>query len=126
MNIRTATLADLPRVMQIVRATVDAMRVYGNDQWDDRYPAEARFRRDVEAASLFVAERDGAVVGFITVDQDEPEGYAPLAWTRDGNGSMVIHRFAVAPAAQKGGVASGLERHACELARAKHIRHMMV
>src|SRR3954471_18544610 len=80
MHIRTATIADLSRVMAIVRATVDAMGVYGNDQWDDTYPDEARFRRDVDAAALLVAERDGQVIGFITVDQDEPDGYRPLTW----------------------------------------------
>src|SRR3954465_6346175 len=124
MNIRTATLADLPHVMAIVRATVDAMRVYGNDQWDNAYPDEARFRRDVDAESLFIAERDGRVIGFITVDQDEPDAYPPLTWKNDGGGLMVIHRFAIAPDAQKGGVASALERHACDLARKRGVSHM--
>jgi GNAT superfamily N-acetyltransferase len=125
-TIRTATASDLPRVMAIVRATVNAMRVYGNDQWDDRYPDESRFRRDVDAAPLFVAERDGVVIGFITVDQDESDGYARLVWTNDGDGSTIIHRFAVAPEAQKAGVASALERFACDLARQRGIQHMKV
>jgi GNAT superfamily N-acetyltransferase len=126
MKIRVASLTDLPRVMAIVRATVDGMRVYGNDQWDDCYPDESRFRRDVEAGSLFVAELDLLVIGFITVDQDEPDGYAPLTWQNDGGGSMIIHRFAIAPEAQKGGVASALEHFACDRARRQNISHMKV
>jgi predicted N-acetyltransferase YhbS len=126
MRIRTATPADLPRVMASVRATVEAMRVYGNDQWDDRHPDEARFRRDVDAVSLFVAERDGQLIGFITFDQDEPEGYASLAWNSDRQAAIVIHRFAVAPKSQMAGVASALERHACELARRRGLGHSKV
>jgi GNAT superfamily N-acetyltransferase len=123
--IRHATLDDLDVVMAIVRETVEEMAAYGNDQWDAAYPDDARFLQDIENETLFVAEDDGVVLGFITVDQDEPGGYRGLPWRSD-EPCLVVHRFAVAGQSRNRGVASFLEAAVCRMAQERQIRLIKV
>jgi len=46
--IRLAHATDLPVLMALVRRVVPPMRAAGNLQWDDDYPNEAVFTRDIE------------------------------------------------------------------------------
>lgn len=108
MNVRRASLDDLETVTAVVRETVEEMAAYGNDQWDASYPDEDRFRQDVANGALLLAEEDGGVAGFITVDREEPKGYEGLPWS-DAEQCLVIHRFAVARRSRGRGVASFLE-----------------
>jgi len=112
--------------MEIVAGVVAEMKTLGNLQWDETYPDRARFARDIDNGSLFVAcsspldeavgEVDSrSVIGFITVDQDEPPGYLGLPWTDRGD-FLVIHRFAVDGDWRGAGVATTLEAFVCNLA----------
>jgi len=48
MLLRQATLADIPALMSLVRRVVPLMRAAGNLQWDDHYPNEHIFERDID------------------------------------------------------------------------------
>ena len=101
--------------MAIVAGVVAEMNNVGNYQWDESYPDRARFARDVDNGSLYVAEDAGLVVGFVTVDEVEPDGYQGLPWT-PSVGFLVIHRFAVDGHQRSKGVATVLEEFACRMA----------
>jgi len=111
--------------MVIVAGVVAEMKVVGNHQWDESYPDRARFARDVDNGSLFVADDAGDVIGFVTVDHDEPPGYDGLRWSDRGD-ALVIHRLAVDPKRRAAGVATTLEAFVCGAARQLGIMHLKI
>lgn len=118
-EIRLAQLADLDAVLAIVAETVVQMKAEGSDQWDAAYPDRDRFQQDVGNTSLYVADFQGEVVGFVVADQEQPEEYAPLPWSPGE--CLVLHRSAIALSHRRQGLASMLEAFVCGLARSQGI-----
>ena len=54
MRIRPATNEDLPALMALMRRIVPLMLAAGNLQWDDSYPNESVFQRDIDLGQLWV------------------------------------------------------------------------
>ena len=125
MQLRLATLQDVPAIVALVRAVVPAMNAAGNYQWTDSYPNAEVFEQDIANRELWVAQPDPhlagqpgsplAAVAAFTAEQ-EPE-YAQLGWNLD-EPALVIHRLAVAPAFQGQGLAAALMQHAEVVGRA--------
>jgi ribosomal protein S18 acetylase RimI-like enzyme len=115
MRIRLATQYDLPALMALVRRVVPLMLATGNRQWDEGYPNESVFERDIALRQLWVAEAEDSIAGVaaLTVDQ-EPE-YAQADWDMNAK-ALVVHRLAVDPAFRGAGVASALMQKAEEVA----------
>ncbi|WP_031547184.1 GNAT family N-acetyltransferase [Salinicoccus luteus] len=105
MGIRKAVHEDLERVMEIKEKVVPLMVGAGNTQWSEAYPNQNRFSRDVEAGSLYVYEEDGALDGFVVVDDDHPEQYDRIDWEVPRTESKAMHRMAVDPSRQGRGIA---------------------
>lgn len=117
-TLRPATAADLPAVLALIRAVVPLMRAAGNQQWTSDYPNETAFRQDLAAGHLWVAELGGELAGVaaLTRNAQDPE-YAQADWDAAAP-AVVVHRLAVAPAAQGRGVAQALLAQAERLAEA--------
>ena len=115
MRIRLATQYDLPALMALVRRVVPLMLATGNRQWDEGYPNESVFERDIALEQLWVADAEDSIAGVaaLTVDQ-EPE-YAQADWDMNAK-ALVVHRLAVDPAFRGAGVASALMQKAEEVA----------
>lgn len=98
-SIRPATIADLPRILEIYEDARAFMRRTGNpNQWWDYHPAESILREDIPKRQLYVCEQGGnigAVFAYI-------QGTDPTYLVIDGDGWLnddpygVIHRIAVA------------------------------
>ena len=71
--IRKAEVRDLDRIMEIIKATIEEMKKYGNTQWDENYPQKNDFIGDVESESLYVSEENGELYGFICANFVEPD-----------------------------------------------------
>ncbi|MEM9212849.1 MAG: GNAT family N-acetyltransferase [Cyanobacteria bacterium P01_F01_bin.150] len=131
MNILPGTITDIDAVLTIVQETVTEMKTYGNNQWDETYPKRDRFIQDVDNQALYIAkdQKNGSTLsnamGFIVVDNEEPDGYDAMAWRSD-RPFLVIHRFAVSIHNRNQGVASALESFACQLAQAQNITYIKV
>jgi ribosomal protein S18 acetylase RimI-like enzyme len=111
MQIRLATQDDLPALMALVRRVVPLMIAAGNRQWDEHYPNESVFERDIALAQLWVAEVDGAIAGVSALTMDQEPEYAQVGWDPDTK-AIVVHRLAVDPAFRGAGVASALMQQA--------------
>jgi hypothetical protein len=61
MRIRLATQYDLPALMALVRRVVPLMLATGNRQWDEGYPNESVFERDIALRQLWVAEAEDSI-----------------------------------------------------------------
>lgn len=99
---------DLPVIMEIVKKTLIIMEQEGNDQWSDKYPNEAVFRKDIESNTLYVAIIDDKVAASITIDQVGGKNYDKIAWSYTDREFMIIHRLVVDPDIRGGGIASKL------------------
>jgi len=122
MVIRLATPQDVPQVMAIVARCVSDMRAHGVDQWDDLYPNEEVFREDVRSRSLFLAERDGACVAAVALNDVQPEQYRSVAWRSTDGPALVVHRLCVHPDCQRQGLGVRLMEFAEQFARRRGFR----
>jgi ribosomal protein S18 acetylase RimI-like enzyme len=115
MQIRLATQDDLPALMALVRRVVPLMLAAGNRQWDEGYPNNPVFQRDIALAQLWVAEVDGGLAGVAALTMDQEPEYAQAEWDMSAK-ALVVHRLAVDPAFRGAGVASCLMHKAEEVA----------
>jgi ribosomal protein S18 acetylase RimI-like enzyme len=85
-----------------------ALEVQGIHQWDDVYPARETVANDVRRGALFVLEdADGNAVACVSLDDQQSEEYASLAWT-GSEPALVVHRLCVDPGFQGRGYARQL------------------
>ncbi len=125
MQVRLATLADVPAIMALVRRVVPLMRAAGNLQWDDVYPNAEVFSRDVQLEQLWVAELEGHIAGVAAITIDQEPAYAAVGWDINEL-AIVVHRLAVDPAFQGRGVAVALMQQAEVVARQRGTRILRV
>ena len=73
-NIRPATFADLPRILEIYQAAREFMRQNGNpNQWWDYHPAEAVLQADIPKQQLYVCvEGDEILASFAYIQGVDP------------------------------------------------------
>jgi ribosomal protein S18 acetylase RimI-like enzyme len=115
MRIRLATQDDLPGLMALVQRVVPLMLAAGNRQWDEGYPNESVFQRDIALEQLWVAEAEDGIAGVAALTMDQEPEYAQADWDMSAK-ALVVHRLAVDPAYRGAGVASALMQKAEEVA----------
>jgi ribosomal protein S18 acetylase RimI-like enzyme len=115
MQIRLATKDDLPSLMALVRRVVPLMRATGNLQWDETYPNEAVFQRDIELDQLWVVTVEGSIAAVAAVTMDQEPDYTQVGWDIE-EPAIVVHRLAVDPAFRGQGAAGALMQKAEEVA----------
>lgn len=91
------------------------MRASGNLQWDENYPDEAVFLRDISLKQLWLAEIDAETAGLAAITMDQEPDYAQVGWDIE-EPAIVVHRIAVDPAFRGAGVATALMEKAKEVA----------
>ena len=107
MNIRLATLADIPAIMQIIKNVVPLMIAAGNLQWDGKYPNPEVFERDISLGQLWVADIEGKIAGVAALTTDQEAEYAEIGWDIN-KAAIVTHRLAVSPHYTGKGIARAL------------------
>lgn len=94
---------DLDEVMEIYREASERMAQKKIPQWQDNYPNEESFLRDIEAGNSFVFYEDGEIVATAMVDTRGDRSYEDIydgQWLND-RPYGVIHRIAVKQASCK-------------------------
>jgi ribosomal protein S18 acetylase RimI-like enzyme len=115
MRIRLATHQDLAALMALVRRVVPLMRSAGNLQWDESYPNEGVFERDIDLKQLWIAEIGPDIAGIAAITMDQEPDYAQVGWDIS-EPAIVVHRLAVDPSFRGAGVASSLMQTAEQIA----------
>jgi len=121
--IRKAVLEDVREIMKIIRTTIAEMHSYNNYQWDENYPQEQDFIRDISQGTLYVLLRDGKLAAFVCVNQVEPVEYRGLNWSLREE-AMVIHRMSVDPEYRRKGIGKELLKFAEDLADRNCYRYL--
>jgi ribosomal protein S18 acetylase RimI-like enzyme len=120
MQIRRARVEDVVAVMALVRRAVPLMRASGNLQWDDQYPNDEVFEKDVAQGQLWVAEIDGQIAGVAAITTGQEPEYAAVGWDIN-EAAIVVHRLAVDPAFRGKGIAAVLMLQAEVVAKERGI-----
>ncbi|MCQ6958795.1 GNAT family N-acetyltransferase [Mucilaginibacter aquariorum] len=107
MNIRLATLKDIPQIMDLIADVVPLMIASGNLQWDDKYPNPQVFENDIALNQLWVAEIDGAIAGITAITTEQYPEYAQVGLDVNEE-AIVTHRLAVSPHFRGKGIAAAL------------------
>lgn len=121
--IRKANSIDIRDIMKIIQGTIVEMNSYGNTQWDENYPQEKDFLKDIQKGDLYVSEREGNLVGFVCINKIEPAEYNGLPWSMQEI-AMIVHRMAVNPAYRRSGIGMELMEFADEFALKNNIRYL--
>ena len=107
MQIRNATLNDLPQILTIYDDARAYMRANGNlHQWNNGYPSEELLLEDLNANQLYVCEENGLLLGVFCYFFGNDPTYARIyegAWLNE-RPYGVLHRIAVT--SHRRGVAS--------------------
>jgi ribosomal protein S18 acetylase RimI-like enzyme len=111
MNLRLATLIDIPAIMLVISRVVPLMNQQGNFQWDKNYPNEEVFAGDIAADKLWLAEQDGTIAGFAAITTDQEPEYEQVGWNINEK-AIVVHRLAVDPGFRGRGIAVALMQQA--------------
>jgi len=125
MLTRLATHEDLPALMALLRRVVPLMIASGNLQWDESYPNETVFLRDIGLQQLWVAQADTGIAGVAAITTDQEPDYTQVGWDIE-EPAIVVHRLAVDPSFQGAGVASALMQKAEEVAAERGITILRV
>ncbi len=119
--IRSADVADLPRLHALYAAARQFMREHGNPtQWGEHYPPEARLREDIDKAQLYVFTPQGDIAGAFVMQREAEGNYENIeggTW-RSETPYLTLHRIATS------GKTPGLFAAVMDFARAEsgHIR----
>jgi ribosomal protein S18 acetylase RimI-like enzyme len=125
MQIRLAIQQDLPALMSLVRRVVPLMRATGNLQWDETYPNDAVFQRDIDLNQLWIAEVNGSIAGVAAITMDQEPDYTQVGWDIN-EPAVVVHRLAVDPAFRGQGAAGAFMQKAEEVAVERGIAALRV
>lgn len=106
--IRPAKISEIPNILSITRACALKMQENGIFQWNEHYPSEAAFAKDVERKELFVMEEENSIRGTIVVSTFMDEEYRPVQWLTPNGNSTYVHRLSVHPDHQGKGLAQRL------------------
>lgn len=118
--IREATIQDLKEIMTIVRAVVKLMRERGSVQWDDSYPTEADYLKDINKRELFVYLIEDKIVGVYAISQEGHSEYPSINWASNVP-AWTLKRIALNPDYHGRGIADQLMRFAEEHAKANGV-----
>ena len=105
---RLATEADIPDLLAITGEASAYMKENGVDQWQDNFPNESVFRRDIAAGGCWLFTHEGRPAGcaaeYFTPEKDYPA--IDGAWlTADDAPYATVHRVAVKAAYRGRGLA---------------------
>lgn len=121
--IEKATAGDLPALGRLFDDLCDHLAATVNDPgWEKgRYPVLAVAEEAFAADSLYVARRNGQIVGTVTLNHAEPPAYADAAW-EVRSAVAVVHTLAVHPSFLHSGTGRAMMAYAVNWAKAQRCR----
>ena len=102
IDCRKGTAEDLDSVFAMIEAAKAAMRSGGIDQWDEEYPTQADFARDIETGTLFMVTENGEPAAVYVISEEAEEEYDKCSW--ENANPCMLHRFCVSPDRQNRGL----------------------
>ncbi|WP_068774993.1 GNAT family N-acetyltransferase [Paenibacillus sp. FJAT-26967] len=117
VEIRVGHREDFNDIMELLARCIKVMQDGGSDQWDNNYPNRDVIGEDLLKETLYIAEREGQILGMVVLDEHPDEQYQNIFWKQAEGPHLIMHRLAVDPKAQGQGIARRLVEFAEDHAR---------
>ena len=123
MNLRLASLNDLPRLKAVYGNIIDNMNRNNIPIWDEIYPCEF-FSKDIENNRLYLlAEKDDNIVGsFALCESNAGESF--VEWENSNGKALYIERFGVNVDYSRQGIGSIMLEHAITLTKQMNVKYL--
>ena len=115
-----AKISEIPEIMSLTRACAKAMIAQNIYQWNEHYPSQDAFNKDIARKELYVLKHENAIIGTLVISTFMDEEYTAINWLTPSVNNYYIHRLAVHPNFQKQGYATTLMDYAEAFAKAKN------
>lgn len=110
--IRKAIEHDIDQILSVTKACAAYMIKQNIFQWNEFYPNNLAFEKDIQREECYVFENEKKIIGCITISTFMDEEYAPIDWLTSNNNNIYIHRLAVHPKYQGMGYAQQMMQFA--------------
>ncbi len=117
--IRPATLKDISPLLAVTKVCATNMIANGIYQWNEHYPNQKAFEKDLSRKELYVLQLADNIKGAIVVSSLKDEVYNTIEWLTPDSTNFYIHRLCVHPHVQKQGYARQLMDFAEERVKAQ-------
>lgn len=94
--------------MALTKACAMHMSERGIFQWNENYPSEEVFEKDISRGELHVLSDKNELIGVIAITTAMDKEYVPVKWLTLNENNVYIHRLAVHPKYQGNGYAQKL------------------
>ena len=123
MELRLASISDLPKLKEVYKKIIDNMNDNNIKIWDDIYPCEF-FGNDINSNSLYVLknEKDVIVGAFALCDSNSGEGH--VGWKDNDGKAVYLDRLGVNVNYSKQGIGTTLLNYAIEIAKQKSAEYL--
>lgn len=110
---------NLPEIIALTKACARHMISQGIYQWNEHYPNEGAFKKDIDRNELFIYKQNDKIISTIVISTLMDEEYKEINWHTPSIDNLYIHRLAVHPDFQKQGKAREMMDFALTFARNK-------
>lgn len=109
MNLRKATLSEIPAIWDILQQAITRRKADGSEQWQDGYPNEQSIRNDLANGSAYVLVDNDKIIAYAAIIFDIEPAYNDIQgrWLTNGE-YVVVHRVATSNEVIGKGVATHL------------------
>ncbi|WP_067837593.1 GNAT family N-acetyltransferase [Amphibacillus sediminis] len=94
--IRKAAQIDMNAIMVMIKRVVEVMNAQGSQQWDESYPSQADYQKDLKRGELYVLENQDIIRGVCTISKRGHQEYHLINWSHD-EPAWTIKRIAIDP-----------------------------
>jgi len=108
MTITKPTKRDIPELLIVTKACAKAMIASGIYQWNEDYPSNNAFEKDIELGQLWVLKESDTIIGSVVISDIMDEEYKAVEWLTTNAKNVYIHRLAIHPNYQGKGLAQKL------------------
>lgn len=121
MKVRKAELKDLDNVVQLFRGAIELMNKQNINQWDEIYPNEEDFRKDILKKEMYLYEDNEKIYSVFVLNKEFDDEYNKAAWQFPNSNFIILHRLCVNAEVQNKGIGTKTMKLIEEIASAKNI-----
>lgn len=108
MNLRQATIDEVPKIWEILQQAIERRRLDGSQQWQNGYPNVQSIHQDLDLGHAYVLTESDEILAYAAIIFDKEPAYEVLdTWLTKGD-YVVIHRVATSDRAKGKGLATRL------------------
>ncbi|KAB7666479.1 GNAT family N-acetyltransferase [Bacillus sp. B1-b2] len=109
MELRKATMQDIPAIMEIIREAQSYFKENEINQWQNNYPNHSTIEKDIENAYSYVlVDNNNTILATVSISFDSDTNYEQIingSWLTN-EAYAVIHRLAVKNTVKGQGISS--------------------